>query len=53
MGIELKLITADEAHEDSDRALYEQTGVHLAKSVELGCNANPKLLDVLKPSLNN
>jgi hypothetical protein len=29
MGIELKLITADEAYEDSDRSLYEQTGVHL------------------------
>lgn len=29
IGIELELITADEAYEDSDRSLYEQTGVHL------------------------
>jgi len=29
IGIELKLITADEAYEDSERFLYEQTGVNL------------------------
>jgi hypothetical protein len=31
MGIELKLVTADEAYHDNDQSLYEETGVSLIK----------------------
>jgi len=31
IGLELKLITADEAYHDKDGSLYKETGVHLVK----------------------
>ncbi len=31
IGLDLKLITADEAYHDTDGSLYEQSGVHLVK----------------------
>ncbi len=50
IGLDLKLITADEAYHDKDGALYEENGVHLVKppnsKVVLPENVNDKTLQI-------
>ena len=51
IGLDLKLITADEAYHDTDGSLFEQSGVHLVKppnsKVGLPDNVNPDTLQVM------
>jgi hypothetical protein len=51
IGLDLKLITADEAYHDTDGSLFEQSGVHLVKppnsKVTLPDNVNPDTLQVM------
>lgn len=50
MGIEMKLITADQAYHDNDGSLLSETGVHLITPVssdtEIPDNVDPETLDV-------
>jgi hypothetical protein len=50
IGLELKLVTADEAYHDNDGVLYEQNGVHLIKppssKVSLPANVDSDTLQV-------
>ena len=51
IGLDLKLITADEAYHDNDGALFEQSGVHLVKppnsKVSLPDNVDRDTLQVM------
>jgi len=55
MGIELKLITADEAYNDTDGSLYKETGVHLisppSSKVKLPEHVNPQTMEVMYDEL--
>ncbi len=55
MGIELKLITADEAYNDTDGSLYKETGVHLisppSSKVNLPKHVNPETMEVMYDEL--
>ena len=51
IGLDLKLITADEAYHDKDGSLYKETGVHLVKppssKVNLPENVDAETLQVM------
>ena len=51
IGLDLKLITADEAYHDKDGSLYKESGVHLVKppssKVSLPANVDGETLQVL------
>jgi hypothetical protein len=50
IGLDLKLITADEAYHDKDGSFFKESGVHLVKppnsKVSLPANVDPKTLQV-------
>jgi len=50
LGIEVKLITADEAYHDSDGSFYKETGVHLitpaCSKVSVPQHVDPETLEV-------
>ena len=51
VGLDLKLITADEAYHDKDGSLYKESGVHLVKppssKVSLPANVDAETLQVM------
>ena len=51
IGLDLKLITADEAYHDTDGSLYKESGVHLVKppssKVNLPANVDAETLQVM------
>ena len=51
IGLDLKLITADEAYQDTDGSLYKESGVHLVKppssNVNLPANVDAEALQVM------
>jgi len=51
IGLDLKLITADEAYQDTDGSLYKESGVHLVKppssNVNLPANVDAETLQVM------
>jgi hypothetical protein len=55
IGLELKLITADEAYHDTDGSLYKESGVHLVKppssKVNLPENVDAETLQVMLDDL--